>query len=83
MKLGKKNCLQQALTTRRTEIAEYQINIDNYTRAIAKIDAMVDPTDDMKLFHQQLTELLASEKAQQARCALLAEVISDQIEDPA
>ena len=55
--------LQTNLDARKQEVMHYQINIDNYTLALANIAAMAaDERSEMLVFADQLTGLLASER---------------------
>lgn len=71
--------LTEALAMRDAEVLGYQINIDNYTRAIAKIDEFPEITDDLKAFREQLVGLLSSEQREQTKAQIMRDVIADQI----
>ena len=73
--------LSSALEARRAEIFGYQINIDNYTLAIAKIIAEYPGNSDLALFRQELENLLTEEMRQQLRCKIIHDVIADQLQD--
>ena len=68
-----------ALEGRDQELLSYQINIDNYTLAIAKIDADYPDNEDLAIFKAELQERLAEEKRQQLRCRIIRDVIADQL----
>jgi hypothetical protein len=68
--------LNNALEMRDREITEYQVNIDNYTRAIAKI---ADDDVAMLPFKEQLQELLRTSLVEQRKCQIIREVIADQL----
>jgi hypothetical protein len=72
--------LINALDYRNDEVNSYQININNYARAIAKIDA--DYADDPDLsgpFKGDLTQRLEAEIIQQRRAIVIRDVIAEQI----
>jgi len=73
--MTKEETLQEALKAREEEVLVYQINIDNYERAIEKSN------DDPELgdFVKQLNELLASSKLEQKKSKIMLEVIKDQL----
>ena len=56
--MNKLETLQSALTAREDEILGYQINIDNYVRAIAKINAEHADNPSMVEFRDRLAEML-------------------------
>jgi len=57
----------------------YQINIDNYQRAIAKIDAEYANNSALVEFRDQLTSLLESSKTEQLKAIIIRDVIADQL----
>jgi hypothetical protein len=67
--------LQAALTAREHEVIEYQVNIDNYTRALDLIG------DDAELapFRTQLAGLLASSRLEQRKAQVMLTVIKQQL----
>lgn len=72
--------LANNLAYRNDSIKNYQINIDNYSLAIAKIDA--DYKDDPDLsgpFKADLQQRLAAEIIQQRREIVIRDVIADQL----
>ena len=71
--------LQDAFKARKDEVLSYQVNIDNYIRAIAKINAEHENNVAMVQFRDQLTELLASSKTEQLKASIIRDVIADQI----
>ena len=75
--MTKQEILKAALEARNQEVLGYQINIDNYTLAIERIDDMGDP--DMLPFRSQLVSLLESEKLEQKKSKIMQYVISQQI----
>ena len=72
--------LTQAAEGREREVMHYQINIDNYERAIAEIEAN---HPDMGEFADRLRELLASSRVEQAKERVMLKVIRDQLEEAA
>jgi ribosomal protein L14E/L6E/L27E len=76
--MNKQEILEQALTARIAEVMQYQINIDNYTLALQRIDDLKD--EELEEFKQRLTELLASEKLEQKKSQVILHVIKQQLE---
>ena len=72
----KQEILADALKAREEEVLNYQINIDNYIRAIEK--AKDDP--ELNEFAARLQELLTSSRLEQKKAQIILEVIQDQIE---
>ncbi len=78
----KQKILTDALNGRNEEILHYQINIDNYTLAIAKIDAMPDDErTELADFREQLSGLLKSSLLEQKKAKIIRDVIADQLEE--
>lgn len=75
--MNKRELLTEALSAREDEVIHYQINIDNYERAIEK--ATLDP--DLTEFVSQLSSLLQSSSIEQKKAKIMLEVIKDQLED--
>lgn len=76
--------LQENITMRDKEIQDYQINIDNYTRAIAKIDETPNASEDMMQFREVLQKNLNDAKREQMKSQLIRDVMQDQLnEQPA
>lgn len=72
--------LETARTVREQEVEDYQINIDNYTRAIAKIDAMPEAERALQqAFRDQLAGLLESERREQSKSQIMLDVLNDQL----
>ena len=64
------------------EVMHYQINIDNYTLALANIAAMAaDERSEMLVFADQQTGLLASERMEQKKAKVMLEVLRQQLGD--
>lgn len=77
--MNKLETLQSALKTRNDEILGYQINIDNYSRAINKINAEYTENLAMVEFRDRLTEMLESHKTEQLKAIIIRDVIADQL----
>lgn len=77
--MTKHSILSPALEGRDQELLSYQINIDNYTLAIAKIDAEYPDNEDLATFKKELQERLVEERRQQLRCRIIRDVIADQL----
>lgn len=71
--------LSSALKGRNADLLGYQINIDNYTLAIAKINADYPDNEDLAVFRDDLQARLEEEKRQQLRCRIIRDVIADQL----
>lgn len=72
----KKELLALAYEARVKEVTEYQVNIDNFTLAIAAIGN--DP--DLQDFKAQLENLLISSLAEQKKAKLMLDVVKSQME---
>lgn len=72
----KKELLSLAYEARVKEVTEYQVNIDNFTLAIAAIGN--DP--DLQDFKAQLENLLISSLAEQKKAKLMLDVVKSQME---
>jgi Cys-tRNA synthase (O-phospho-L-seryl-tRNA:Cys-tRNA synthase) len=77
--MNKLEILTVALESRNEEIATYQINIDNYTRAIDKIDTEHSDNPAMIEFRDHLVDMLASSKTEQLKAVIIRDVIADQL----
>ena len=73
--------LTAAAEGREREVMHYQINIDNYARAIAEIEAEHAGSDALSDFANQLRDLLASSIIEQAKERIMLKVLRDQLED--
>ena len=69
--------LTEAAESREREVLGYQIDIDNYHRAIVE----ADKDRDMVEFAQRLRELLLSSIIEQKKAKIMLKVITDQLED--
>lgn len=79
--MNKTEILKTALEARIKEVQEYQINIDNYERAIAKIDAEYSDNTDMLEFRGILVELLNQSKTEQLKAVIMRDVIAEQVNE--
>lgn len=78
--MDKQEILQKALVAREEEIMGYQINIDNYTLALAHIDGLgEEERNEMETFRQQLSTLLSSEVYEQKKSKIMLSVIKQQL----
>ena len=77
--MNKLETLQSALNARNDEILGYQINIDNYIRAIDKINAEHADNSAMIEFRDKLIDMLASHKTEQLKAIIIRDVIADQL----
>lgn len=68
--------LTSALDAREKELIEYQVNIDNYTLAIARI---ADDDVELQPFKEQLQALLTSSLLEQRKSKLIRDVIAEQL----
>jgi len=71
--------LKTFLEARNNEVAEYQLNIDNFKRAIEKIDTQYAENQDMLDFKEQLIKLLADNQREQLKSIIMRDVIADQL----
>ena len=72
--------LKQSLGQREEEILYYQINIDNYRRAIAKIGTLtVEKQFLLRDFVTDLEKRLATEELEQLKSIVILQVLQDQI----
>jgi len=77
--MNKLETLQSALAAREDEILGYQINIDNYTRAIDKINATYADNSAMVEFRDRLDDMLEQHKTEQLKAVIIRDVIADQL----
>lgn len=80
--MNKLETLQSALEARNDEILGYQINIDNFSRAINKINAEHADNPAMIEFRDRLDEMLESNKTEQLKAIIIRDVIADQLAEP-
>jgi hypothetical protein len=79
--MKKLETLQSALEARNDELLDYQINIDNYTRAIDKINAEHQNNPAMVEFRDRLVDMLESHKTEQLKSMIIRDVIADQLNE--
>ena len=77
--MNKLETLKAALEGRNDEILNYQINIDNYERAIAKINAEHADKPAIVEFRDRLIDMLVSHKIEQLKAIIIRDVIADQV----
>lgn len=77
--MNKKEFLATAITARNNEIDEYQVNIDNFARAIVKIDAEHASNPAMIEFRDRLASMLESNKTEQLKAIIIRDVIAEQL----
>ena len=70
--------LTTALEGREKELIEYQVNIDNYRLAIARIS---DDDEELLPFREQLQNLLTSSLLEQRKSTIIRDVIAEQLAD--
>lgn len=75
----KRTILTTNVEMRDKEIADYQINIDNYVRAIAKIEADSSADEDMLTFKETLQQHLKDSRREQMKAKLIRDVMVDQL----
>lgn len=75
--MTKNEILAQALIAREEEILHYQINIDNYERAIEKASSDIELAE----FYEHLKSLLSSSRLEQKKAIIMRDVIREQLED--
>lgn len=79
--MDKTTVLKDAVKARNDEILGYQINIDNYERAIAKINKEHTDKPEILKFRDQLIDMLESHKTEQLKTAIIRDVIVDQLKE--
>jgi hypothetical protein len=80
-KMTRQDILVKSLDGREQEVMHYQINIDNYTLALAEIESMSpDDRAELSAFSDQLRNLLTSEKLEQKKAKIMLAVIKKQME---
>lgn len=79
--MNKLETLKSALTARDEEILGYQINIDNYARAIDKINAEHGDKPAIVEFRDRLAEMLEQNKTEQLKTQIIRDVIADQLNE--
>lgn len=77
--MDKLEILRPALSSREEEILEYQVNIDNYTRAIDRINENHSDDPAMIEFRDVLAGMLKTSKIEQLKAIIIRDVIAEQI----
>lgn len=77
--MNKLETLKTNLEARINEVGEYQINIDNYTLAIAKIESEYAGNSAIVEFGERLKEMLEQHKIEQLKAIIIRDVIADQL----
>jgi hypothetical protein len=79
--MTRQDILSQALAARLDEVLHYQINIDNFTLAIAHIESLPSGEQaEMSDFRQQLAARLAAEQHEHKKAKIMLAVIQQQVE---
>jgi sialic acid synthase SpsE len=71
--------LTEAHENRQREVMHHQINIDNYTLAIAEIESNHTGDANLAEFASRLRDLLASSKIEQVKETIMRDVIAKQV----
>ena len=79
--MNKLEILKSALNSRNDEVENYQINIDNYTRAIQKIEENYLENTKIVEFRDNLIDLLESSKTEQLKSIIIRDVITEQVKE--
>jgi vancomycin permeability regulator SanA len=71
--------LTQNADMRRASIEAYQMNIDNYTLAVADINENFSDDPEMQAFKTRLEELLVTERREQGKERIMLRALEAQI----
>jgi hypothetical protein len=71
--------LTQNAEMRRASIEAYQMNIDNYTLAVADINENFSDDPEMQAFKTRLEELLVTERREQGKERIMLRALEAQI----
>jgi hypothetical protein len=71
--------LTQNADMRRASIEAYQMNIDNYTLAVADINENFSDDPEMQAFKTRLEELLVTERREQGKERIMLRALETQI----
>ena len=63
------------------EVANYQLNINNFIRAIDKIDQQYANNPAMQDFRDRLSTLLEENRVEQLKAIIMRDVLADQINE--
>ena len=77
--MNKLEVLKDALKGREEEIFSYQINIDNFTLAIARVQKEHAGKRGMREFLKDLKKRLQSTETEQLKAIIIRDVLVDQI----
>ena len=77
--MNKLEILKDALAGREEEIFNYQINIDNFVLAIAKVQKEHSRKRGMKEFSKDLKKRLQSTETEQLKAIIIRDVLVEQI----
>jgi hypothetical protein len=76
---NKLKVLTSALAMREEEIFNYQIDIDNFKRAIKKIEIEYKDNTEIQEFKTQLEKLLEENYLQQTKSRIIRDVLKEQL----
>lgn len=79
--MDKKTTLLSALEAREEEIFHYQIDIDNFERAINKINSEFPDDKSLVDFKDHLLNLLQTNKREQRKAIIIRDVITEQLDE--
>jgi hypothetical protein len=78
--MTREEILESSVKAREHEIMLYQLNIDNYTLALAHMSEMtLAEQSELSDFAEQLRNLLTSEKLEQKKSKIMLEVLKKQM----
>ena len=77
--MNKLETLKTNHTARVDEVTGYQLNIENFVRAIDKIDQQYADNPAMQDFRSRLTTLLEENRVEQLKAIIIRDVLADQI----
>jgi len=78
--MTREEILESSVKARENEIMLYQLNIDNYTLALAHMSEMtLAEQSELSDFAEQLRTLLISEKLEQKKSKIMLEVLKKQM----
>jgi len=78
--MNKQEILQKAAEDREQEVMLYQINIDNFSLAIKRVDAMPEyERKELAEFRSDLLMRLVDSRREQKKAQIMLDVILDQL----
>jgi hypothetical protein len=77
--MDKKQILEEALKVRKQEVLQYEINIENFKRAIKKIETNYANNVNLAPFKSQLIQLVEENEIQQLKSIIIRDVITEQL----